>query len=102
VCAVREVYEETAVHCVAERIVLVQALEEHTYPNGDIVQFMDITVRCRATGGEARVNDDESIDVGWFAVDQLPPELPEFAVNRIKQAQAAEGAAWFENPGQVA
>ncbi|MET8976616.1 NUDIX domain-containing protein [Streptomyces sp. NPDC004539] len=101
VCAVREVHEETAVHCVAERVVLVQALEEHTYPNGDVVQFMDITIRCRATGGEARVNDDESLEVGWFAPDELPPGLPEFAVARIKQAQAEDGPAWFENPAQT-
>ena len=46
---------------------------------------MDITFRCRAVGGEARVNDDESLEVGWFAVDALP-ELNEFALFRIKQA----------------
>ena len=46
---------------------------------------MDITFRCRAVGGEARVNDDESLEVGWFAVDALP-ELNEFALLRIKQA----------------
>ena len=84
-CAVREVYEETAVRCVAERVVLVQALNPVTYENGDTCQYMDVTFRCRAVGGEARVNDDESLDVGWFDVDSLP-ELNEFALLRIKQA----------------
>ncbi|MFF0789242.1 NUDIX domain-containing protein [Streptomyces spiralis] len=93
-CAVREVHEETAVRCVAERVVLVQALEPVTYANGDICQFMDITFRCRAVGGEARVNDDESLDVGWFAVDALP-DLDEFGLVRIKQA-LSEGPTWFE------
>lgn len=97
-CAVREVFEETAVRCVVERVVLVQALEPVTYPNGDICQFMDITFRCRAVGGGARVNDDESLEVAWFAVDDLP-ELPEFARTRIKQARA-EDPTWFEDPGQ--
>ncbi|MDH2388891.1 MULTISPECIES: NUDIX hydrolase [Streptomyces] len=93
--AVREVYEETAVRSVAERVVLVQAFQKPiTYPNGDRCQFMDITFRCRATGGEARVNDEESLDVGWFPVDALP-ELQEFAVFRIKQA-LADGPAWFQ------
>ncbi|MFD3441940.1 NUDIX domain-containing protein [Streptomyces sp. NPDC058685] len=93
--AVREVYEETAVRCVAERVVLVQALPEPvTYPNGDRCQFMDITFRCRAVGGVACVNDDESLEVGWFTVDALP-ELKEFAHFRIKQA-LAEGPAWFQ------
>ncbi|WP_369194028.1 NUDIX hydrolase [Streptomyces djakartensis] len=93
-CAVREVYEETGVHCVAERVVLVQALRPVTYENGDICQYMDITFRCRAVGGEARVNDDESLDVAWFDVDALP-ELDEFGLFRIKQA-LSDGPTWFE------
>ncbi|WP_406002301.1 NUDIX hydrolase [Streptomyces sp. NBC_00829] len=93
--AVREVHEETAVRCVPDRVVLVQGLREPvTYPNGDRCQYMDITFRCRAVGGEACVNDDESLEVGWFAVDALP-ELKEFAHFRIKQA-LTEGPAWFQ------
>lgn len=96
-CAVREVFEETAVRCVAERIVLVQALDPVTYPNGDVCQYMDVTVRCRAVGGEAQVNDDESLEVGWFAVDALP-ELNEFGLFRIKQA-LADAPTWFDPTG---
>ncbi|NJQ03456.1 NUDIX hydrolase [Streptomyces zingiberis] len=91
--AVREVYEETAVRCVPERLVLVQTLEPVRYPNGDLCQFVDISFRCRATGGEARVNDDESLEVGWFPVDALP-DLEDFAAARVGQA-LAEGPAWF-------
>lgn len=93
--AVREVYEETGVHCEAERIVLVQgARAPVTYPNGDVCQFMDIAVRCRATGGEARVADEESLEVGWFEVDALP-DLQEYSLLRIKQA-LTDGPTWFE------
>jgi 8-oxo-dGTP pyrophosphatase MutT (NUDIX family) len=94
VCAVREVEEETGVHCVVERVLVVQALKPVTYENGDMCQYMDIAFRCRAVGGEARVNDDESLDVGWFAVDALP-ELNEFAHQRIKLALADE-PTWFD------
>jgi 8-oxo-dGTP pyrophosphatase MutT (NUDIX family) len=93
-CAVREVHEETAVRCVIERVVLVQALKPVTYANGDICQYMDITFRCRAVGGEARVNDDESLEVGWFAVDALP-DLDEFSRFRIKQAMS-DAPTWFD------
>ncbi|MFF6996250.1 NUDIX domain-containing protein [Streptomyces sp. NPDC008313] len=93
-CAVREVYEETAVHCVAERVLLVQALQPVTYDNGDTCQYMDITFRCRATGGEARVNDDESLEVGWFEVDALP-DLNEFGLHRIKLA-LSDTPTWFD------
>ncbi|MFG3158816.1 NUDIX domain-containing protein [Streptomyces sp. NPDC048232] len=93
-CAMREVEEETAVRCVVERLVLVQALNPVTYDNGDVCQFMDVTFRCRAVGGEARVNDDESLEVGWFAVDALP-ELGEFGQVRIKQA-LSDAPTWFD------
>lgn len=94
--AVREVYEETAVRCVPERIVLVQTFARPvTYPNGDRCQFMDVCLRCRAVGGEARVNDEESLEVGWFPVDALP-ELEEFALFRIKQA-LTDGPTWFDS-----
>jgi 8-oxo-dGTP pyrophosphatase MutT (NUDIX family) len=93
-CAVREVQEETAVHCVPERVVLVQALDQVTYANGDVCQYMDITFRCRAVGGEAQVNDDESLEVGWFDVDALPA-LNEFALLRIKQA-LSDAPTWFD------
>lgn len=92
--AEREVYEETAVHCVAERVVLTQALPAMQYENGDRCQYLDVTFRCRATGGTARVNDDESLEVGWFHVDALPP-LAEFALLRIKQSMT-DGPTWFE------
>ncbi|MEU5434237.1 NUDIX domain-containing protein [Streptomyces sp. NPDC020719] len=91
--AVREVYEETAVRCVVEKVILVDALSPVTYPNGDRCQFMDICLLCRAVGGEARVNDEESLEVGWFPVDALP-ELQDFALFRIKQALANE-PTWF-------
>ncbi|MCG7528308.1 NUDIX domain-containing protein [Streptomyces sp. OfavH-34-F] len=92
--AEREVYEETAVRCVAERVVLTQALPPVRYDNGDRCQFLDVTFRCRATGGTARVNDDESLEVGWFPVDALP-DLADFALLRIKQAMT-DGPTWFE------
>ncbi|MFE4452148.1 NUDIX domain-containing protein [Streptomyces sp. NPDC056796] len=91
--AEREVYEETAVRCVAERVVLTQALKPVQYPNGDRCQYVDITFRCRATGGEARVNDDESLEVAWFDADALPP-LDAFSLFRIEQS-LTDGPTWF-------
>lgn len=93
-CAVREVYEETAVRCEVERIVLVETLSKPVvYPNGDECQFMDVTFRCRAVGGEARVNDDESTDVRWFDVDDLP-DMKRFSYLRIEKAMA-DAPTWF-------
>ncbi len=94
---VREVYEETAVHVVPERIAYVFTQPPSTYPNGDQAEFVDITFRCRAIGGTARVNDDESLAVGWFALPDLPP-ITELNRRRIECALAVSADAWFSAP----
>ena len=91
---VREVYEETAVHVVPECIVGVFTQPTVTYPNGDICDYLDITFRCRAVGGEARVNDDESLAVGWFAPDALPP-IEALTRHRIELATSGRVDTWF-------
>lgn len=73
IAAVREVAEETCVVAEVERLVWVSAGEVVHYPNGDHAQYLDHTFRCRWVSGEARIGDDEATDVGWFAVDDLPP-----------------------------
>ncbi|MFF4255439.1 NUDIX domain-containing protein [Streptomyces sp. NPDC001663] len=94
VAIAREVEEETGVRVAVERLVAVRSGRQVTYPNGDVCQFMDICFRCRALGGEARVNDDESLAVGWFALDELP-EMTDYHHFRIKQALSDE-PTWFE------
>jgi len=73
VAVVREILEETAVVAEVERLLNVESFEPHTYPNGDQVQFLDLCFRCRPISGEAKVNDDESTDVRWWPLDNLPP-----------------------------
>ena len=91
---VREVWEETGVDVVPERISSVTVTPEVVYPNGDACTYLNVTFRCRAVGGVARVNDDESLAVGWFALDRLPA-LKEQTRMRIERALAPEGPAWF-------
>ncbi|PRY21938.1 NUDIX hydrolase [Pseudosporangium ferrugineum] len=95
---VREVLEETAVQVKVERLAGI-ALHEVTYPNGDHCHMVNTWFRCRAIGGEARVNDAESIAVGWFALDDLP-ELTPFALQRIRTALDDGAPAWFAQPGE--
>ncbi|WP_229073651.1 NUDIX domain-containing protein [Actinoplanes sp. DH11] len=94
---IREVEEETAVQVRIERLAGI-ALHEVTYTNGDQCQMVNSWFRCRAVGGEARVNDSESLAVGWFALDSLP-ELNPFAHHRIKTALPEDAPAWFAAPG---
>jgi 8-oxo-dGTP pyrophosphatase MutT (NUDIX family) len=95
---VREVYEETAVHIVPERVTSVLTQPVTVYPNDDQVQYVDITFRCRAVGGEARVNDDESLAVGWFALDDMPP-VADLIKHRIECA--LQPGTWFADSAPV-
>jgi ADP-ribose pyrophosphatase YjhB (NUDIX family) len=76
VALVREIQEETAVVVEVERLVSMESLPPDAYPNGDQVQFLDLCFRCRPLRGEPRVNDDESLEVAWFPLDDLPPLAP--------------------------
>src|SRR5215218_3207399 len=71
----REVEEETGVTARIEALVGVWSQPEVTYPNGDRAQYLDVCFLARHVSGEARVNDDESTEVGWFALDALPEGL---------------------------
>jgi 8-oxo-dGTP pyrophosphatase MutT (NUDIX family) len=94
---VREIYEEAGVHAVIERLAGV-ALHPFTYPDGDQCHYLNVWFRCRAVGGHARVNDDESVAVGWFSLDGLP-EIQPWVRLRIDVALKDEPMAWFARPG---
>jgi 8-oxo-dGTP pyrophosphatase MutT (NUDIX family) len=70
--AVREVLEETGVVARADRLVGAHVTPEVVYGNGDRSVFLTLCFRCSYVGGDARVGDDESVDVRWFPADGLP------------------------------
>lgn len=92
---VREVREETGVEIEVERLATVVSQEPYTYPNGDQVQFLDLAFRCRPVGGRIRIDDDESLDVAWFAPDELP-RMAERILERIRWAREPEGGPYYE------
>jgi 8-oxo-dGTP pyrophosphatase MutT (NUDIX family) len=93
---VREILEETGVVAAAERLVEVDGSGHVTYPNGDVCQFLTMVFRCRYVSGEARVNDDESLAVGWFRPEEFP-ELIAGHLACIGRAAQADGAAHFRH-----
>ena len=92
----REIEEETGVVAELESLNAVWTLPPLTYPNGDRAQYLDLCFTARHVSGEARVNDDESTEVGWFALDALPDDLMERSRTRLERALAQDGPAWFE------
>ncbi|SNT64882.1 ADP-ribose pyrophosphatase YjhB, NUDIX family [Asanoa hainanensis] len=92
--AVREVREEAAVNVVVERLLSVEALDLSVGPNGDQVWWYAVGVRCRLASGEARVNDDESVAVGWFDPADVPP-LPAHQARCLELALTPDAEAWL-------
>jgi len=93
----REVFEETGVLAAVERIGGI-AMHESIYPNGDHCQYLSVWFRCRAVGGEARPDGDESLEVGWFEPDALPPGLTDSILLRIETTAAPTAPAYFPPP----
>ena len=97
----RELWEETRIEVVVERLVSVVADQEVTYPNGDRCLFLSMTFRCRHASGEAAVGDEESLAVGWFDVDALPDDLSERGRQRIAAALADDPACASSPPADA-
>lgn len=70
--AVREALEETGVVIEVERMLWMSVLDEITYANGDRCRYLDHGFRARWVSGDAVVGDEESTQVGWFPVAELP------------------------------
>ncbi|MEV4810859.1 NUDIX hydrolase [Micromonospora avicenniae] len=89
----REVREETGLDVEPIRLSSVVS-HPHTYPNGDRCEYLNLGFECRLLGGDARVNDDESEAVEWFAPDRLP-ELDAHARLVIEQALGGTGETFY-------
>ncbi len=95
--AQREVLEETTVTCRVESLVAVGAHGPVSYPNGDRARYLDLAFRCTWVEGEAAVGDDESCDVGWFRLDDMP-DLHPFHAERVRLAVAGDPVPEFVRP----
>lgn len=76
---IREVEEETSLRIFDPKAfghASDPALETVTYGNGDRTQNSCLNFYCRRFDGVAKVNDDESTDMAWFHMEQLPEMLP--------------------------
>lgn len=97
VTAAREALEEAGVEVRVDRLACVSVIPEVVYGNGDRSAYLDLTFACTWLAGEARVNDDENLDVRWWPADALPPMDPA-ALERIDAALSDEVAARFVSP----
>ncbi|WP_028642953.1 NUDIX hydrolase [Nocardioides sp. URHA0020] len=92
--AAREALEETGVEVTVDRLASVSASPQVVHGNGDLGVYLDLNFSCTWVAGEARVADDENVDVRWWPADALPP-MADWLRERIEDALADETAARF-------
>jgi 8-oxo-dGTP pyrophosphatase MutT (NUDIX family) len=91
----REIWEETSVIATVDRLVGITVSPVREHVNGDRAQYLELTFRCSAVDGVARVNDDESEAIAWFAIDELPAMEP-LTHQKIALAAQNNPEPWFE------
>jgi 8-oxo-dGTP diphosphatase len=83
--AVREAFEETGLDVEPVRLIGLFGGKQQIvqYPNGDRTAFVSATFECRVVGGEITPITDETLDVRWFGLDELPQSFLEHHQRRI-------------------
>ncbi|PUA81121.1 hypothetical protein C7S10_11565 [Nocardioides currus] len=94
VAAAREALEETGVVISVDRLAATMVLDEITYDNGDRASYLDLTFACTWISGEAYVADDESTDVRWWPIADLP-EMSDHMQARMEAGLSDEREARF-------
>jgi ADP-ribose pyrophosphatase YjhB (NUDIX family) len=76
--AIREVFEETGLKITRPQVFGVASdprRETLRFPNGDRTQTVSILFHVRKPRGEPKFNPGETLQLGWFALDDLPANL---------------------------
>jgi ADP-ribose pyrophosphatase YjhB (NUDIX family) len=76
--AIREVFEETGLKITRPQVFGVASDPRHEtmrFPNGDRTQTVSVLFHVRKPRGEPKFNRAETLQLGWFALDDLPANL---------------------------
>lgn len=66
----------------------------HTYPSGDVVEYMVALFACRIVGGQLQINDDESLELKFFAGDEMPVTKKNFPPEIFSWREEATMFQW--------
>ena len=73
--AVREVFEETGLRINRPLVFGIASDPRHEtirFPNGDRTQSVSVLFHAKKPRGDARFDPNETLELGWFALDALP------------------------------
>ena len=95
IAARREAMEEADVEIEVERLAWVHQLPRKTHVNGDQVDYLDLTFRCRWVAGDPYPADGELTEVGWHRIDHLDDVASDDLRERIRLAATGTGETAF-------
>ncbi len=92
----REVREESGLMIEPKRLIGIYASPEFdiVFPNGDEVQYFSAFFECEVIEGELRADGDETLELGWFDLDNLPP-MTKVSAQRAKDLENFRGETFF-------
>ncbi|KFN03504.1 NUDIX domain-containing protein [Bacillus clarus] len=70
--AIREIKEETGYDVEISELIGVYTKYFQTYPNGDQAQTIGIFFKFSIVGGSRKVDGDETLDLKFFSLHQMP------------------------------
>jgi len=71
--AIREVKEETGFDIVLNHMIGFYSKYFNEYPNGDKAQTIGVFFDCSISGGEMKIDQDETLDLKFFEIEDFPP-----------------------------
>ncbi|ABK85090.1 MutT/NUDIX family protein [Bacillus thuringiensis str. Al Hakam] len=71
--AIREIKEETGYDVEINELIGVYTKYFQSYPNGDKAQSIVMCFSCSIVGGDKKVDGDETLDLKFFPLDDMPP-----------------------------
>ncbi len=77
-----------------DRLASTSVMRDVIHANGDRAAYLDQCFACTYVSGESRVGDDESTEVRWWSLEDLPP-MKATLRERIDAATSDEQAARF-------
>ncbi|HET6157229.1 MAG TPA: NUDIX domain-containing protein [Dongiaceae bacterium] len=88
--AIREVFEETGLKIMRPQVFGIASDPRHEtirFPNGDRTQTVSIMFHAKKPRGEPRFDPSETLELGWFALDELPKNLMPNSARTLKAFQ---------------
>ncbi|WP_121639125.1 HAD-IIA family hydrolase [Virgibacillus sp. Bac330] len=95
---IREIREETGLDVKVNRLIGVYSDPESqvfSYPNGNVSHFVTNCFACEVIGGNVVGKNDETLDVRYFDINQLPDDLLRMHPKWLKDAIVKQNVSYI-------